>query len=47
LKKVGQQARIDLEEFRGKKVFLALYVKVQEDWRNNDGQLRRFGYELE
>ena len=47
LKRVGQQARIDLEEFLGKKVFLELYVKVQEDWRNNDGQLRRFGYELE
>ena len=31
----------------GKKVFLELYVKVQEDWRNNDSQLRRFGYELE
>ena len=47
LKKVGQQARLDLEEFLGKRVFLELYVKVQEDWRNNDGQLRRFGYELE
>ena len=47
LKRVGQQARIDLEEFLGKRVFLELYVKVQEDWRNNDGQLRRFGYELE
>ena len=47
LKRVGQQARLDLEEFLGKRVFLELYVKVQEDWRNNDGQLRRFGYELE
>lgn len=47
LKKVGQQARIDLEAFLGKKVFLELYVKVQEDWRNNDSQLKRFGYELE
>ena len=47
LKGVGQQARLDLEEFLGKRVFLELYVKVQEDWRNNDGQLRRFGYELE
>ena len=47
LKKVGQAARHDLEAFLGKKVFLELYVKVQEDWRNNDNQLRRFGYELE
>lgn len=47
LKKVGQAARHDLEAFLGKKVFLELYVKVNEDWRNNDNQLRRFGYELE
>lgn len=47
LKQVGQAARHDLEAFLGKKVFLELYVKVQEDWRNNDSQLRRFGYELE
>ncbi len=47
LKRVGQAARHDLEAFLGKKVFLELYVKVQEDWRNNDGQLKRFGYELE
>jgi len=47
LKRVGQQARLDIEAFLGKKVFLELYVKVQEDWRNNDNQLKRFGYELE
>ena len=47
LKKVGQTARHDLEAFLGKKVFLELYVKVQEDWRNNDNHLKRFGYELE
>ena len=47
LKKVGQAARHDLEAFIQKKVFLELYVKVQEDWRNNDSQLKRFGYELE
>ena len=45
LKKVGQAARHDLEAFLGKKVFLELYVKVQEDWRNNERQLRRFGYD--
>ena len=47
LKRVGQQARIDMEQFLGKKVFLQLFVKVQEDWRNNSRQLRRFGYEQE
>ena len=47
LKKVGQQAREDLEKFLDKKVFLQLFVKVSDDWRNSDRQLRRFGYELE
>jgi len=47
LKRVGQAARVDLEKFLGKRVFLQLYVKVDEDWRNNDRQLRRFGYEQE
>lgn len=47
LKRVGQQAREDMEQFLGKKVFLQLFVKVNSDWRNNDRQLRRFGYELE
>ena len=45
LKKVGTMARKDLEEFLGKKVFLELFVKVAEDWRNDDSQLKRFGYE--
>ena len=45
LKKVGQQAREDMERFLQKKVFLQLFVKVQEDWRNNESQLRRFGYD--
>ena len=47
LKKVGQQARADIEAFLGKKVFLQLFVKVNDDWRNNERELRRFGYELE
>ena len=47
LKKVGQAARQDLERFLDKKVFLQLFVKVNDDWRNSDRQLRRFGYELE
>ena len=45
LKRVGQQAREDMEHFLQKKVFLQLFVKVQEDWRNNERQLRRFGYD--
>lgn len=45
LKKVGTAAREDMEAFLGKKVFLQLHVKVNEDWRDSDRQLRRFGYE--
>ena len=44
LKKVGTEAREELEKFLGKKVFLEMFVKVNPDWRNNDSQLRRFGY---
>lgn len=47
LKKVGQHAREDMEEFLGKKVFLELFVKVNENWRDSDRQLKRFGYELD
>ena len=45
LKKVGTQARIDMEEFFQKKVFLRIYVKVDPDWRENRKELRKFGYE--
>ncbi len=44
LKKVGTAARLDMEEFLGKKVFLELLVKVDPDWRDNDRRLRKFGY---
>ena len=44
LKKVGTAARIELEKFVGKKIFLQLHVKVDEGWRNNSRQLKRFGY---
>ena len=47
LKRVGRAAREDLERFLGKKVFLQLFVKVSDDWRNDERQLRRFGYEQE
>ena len=45
LKRVGTQARIEMEDFFQKKVFLRLYVKVDEDWRTSRRELRRFGYE--
>jgi GTP-binding protein Era len=44
LKKVGTEARKDMETFFGKQVFLELFVKVNKDWRDNDQQLKRFGY---
>jgi GTP-binding protein Era len=44
LKKVGTEARKDLEKFFGKKVFLELYVKVNKNWRSSNRELRRFGY---
>lgn len=47
LKRVGQAAREDMEQFLGKKIFLQLFVKVSDDWRNNERLLRRFGYEQE
>ena len=45
LKKVGTQARIEMEDFFQKKVFLRLYVKVDADWRESKKELRKFGYE--
>lgn len=45
LKKVGTRARIDAETFFDKKIFLELYVKVSKDWRNNDSNLKNFGYQ--
>ncbi len=44
LKRVGTEARKDLEKFFKKKVFLELYVKVNKNWRNDGKQLKRFGY---
>lgn len=45
LKKVGTQARLDMEDFFQKKVFLELFVKVDPDWRESRRELRKFGYE--
>lgn len=44
LKKVGTEARMEIEAFFDKKVFLSLYVKVLKDWRNKEKDLRNFGY---
>jgi GTP-binding protein Era len=44
LKKTGKEARLDIEKFFGRKVFLELYVKVTKEWRNKPRELRRFGY---
>jgi len=45
LKKVGMEARAELEKFFDKQVHIELFVKVNKDWRNNQFQLRRFGYQ--
>ena len=45
LKRLGTQARLEMEDFFQKKVFLSLYVKVDPDWRESRKELRRFGYE--
>ena len=44
IKRVGSEARRDLEFFFGKKVFMELYVKVNKNWRSDTNQLKRFGY---
>ena len=46
LKRVGSLARKDIEEFFQKPVFLQLFVKVDRDWRSNQGRLRHYGYDL-
>ena len=45
LKKLGTQARLEMEDFFQKKVFLSLFVKVDNDWRESRRELRKFGYE--
>jgi GTPase len=44
LKKVGTEARIEMEDFFGRKIFLELYVKVSKEWRDKPLMLKRFGY---
>ncbi|WP_423130342.1 GTPase Era [Gaoshiqia sp. Z1-71] len=47
LKRVATEARIDLEEFFQKKIFMELYVKVSKDWRDKDRMLGNFGYDFQ
>ena len=44
LKRIGIDARKDIETFFGKKVYLEIFVKVEKDWRNRENKLRAFGY---
>jgi GTP-binding protein Era len=44
LKKIGRQARIDIQKFLDKKVFLETFVKVDKDWRSSDSKLKKYGY---
>ena len=46
LKRVGSQARKDIEDFFQKQVFLQLFVKVDKDWRSNTNRLKHYGYDL-
>ena len=47
IKKLGIEARKDIEEFTGKRCFLSLHIKVLKDWRNSERALKSFGYNLE
>lgn len=44
IKKIGIQARHDIEKFFDKKVYLEIFVKVEKDWRNRENKLKQFGY---
>ena len=47
IKKLGVEARRDIEEFTGKRCFLSLHIKILKDWRNSERALKSFGYALE
>lgn len=47
IKRLGINARKDLEAFFGKQIFIELFVKVRDDWRNNKNMLRQFGYDAD
>jgi GTP-binding protein Era len=44
LKKTASRARVDIEKFFGKKVYIEVFVKVEKDWRDSERSLRNFGY---
>jgi GTP-binding protein Era len=44
IKRIGSEARIEIEKFLGQKVFLELFVKVRPKWRENDMFLKEYGY---
>jgi GTP-binding protein Era len=44
LKRIGREARIEIEKFTGTKVYLENYVKVDKDWRSTESKLKRYGY---
>jgi GTP-binding protein Era len=44
LKKIGREARKDIENFVGKQVFLQTFVKVDKDWRESEVKLKKYGY---
>ncbi len=46
LKRIGQKARVDIEEMLDKKVYLELWVRIKADWRNSDRMIKNFGYEV-
>ncbi len=46
IKRVGVEARADIEKFVGRQVFLELFVKVEKEWRKSENKLKRFGYSL-
>jgi len=46
LKSIGSQARVDMERFLGIKVYLELFVKVKDDWRNDINTMRNLGYDI-
>jgi len=45
LKRIGSEARRDIEALAGSRVYLKLFVKVRKDWRDNEALLRDYGYE--
>jgi GTP-binding protein Era len=47
IKRLGTNARKDLETFFGKQIYIELFVKVRDDWRNNKNMLRQFGYDAD